>query len=54
MKSSLGISGMLMFSGLRRAIAHTLLITSLAMMGGCKLLTNQLGGAFDAVPEDLE
>ncbi|SFO04009.1 mannonate dehydratase [Nitrosospira briensis] len=39
---------------LRRTIAHALLITLLAMMAGCHLLTNQLGGAFDAVPEDLE
>ncbi|MDN5936665.1 MAG: hypothetical protein L0H75_10930, partial [Nitrosospira sp.] len=42
------------FNRLRRAIARTLLITSLATMGGCHLLTNRLGGAFEPVPEDLK
>jgi mannonate dehydratase len=32
---------------------RTLLITSLATIGGCHPLTNRLGGAFDAVPEDI-
>lgn len=39
---------------LQRAIAGTLLITSLAAMGGCHLLINRLGGAFEPVPEDLK
>ena len=38
---------------LQRAIVRTLLITSLVAIGGCHLLTNRLGGAFDAVPEDI-
>ena len=38
----------------RRMIVGTLLVTSLASMGGCYPLTNRLGGAFDAVPEDIK
>ncbi len=34
-------------------MASTLLITSLVTTGGCHLVTNRLGGAFDAVPEEL-
>lgn len=39
---------------LQRAIARTLLIASLATMGGCHLMTSRLGGTFDAVPGDLK
>ncbi len=39
---------------LRRATTGMLLITSLAAMGGCQVLTNRLGGTFDAVAEDLK
>lgn len=38
---------------LRRAIVRTLLIILLAAMGGCHLLINRLGGAFDAVPDNI-